>query len=171
MIRIQKATLKDAKLLSELSVKSFLPAHGHSAPVKDIQTYIKANFTEQNYLEELSANNHNYYLCFKEDIIAGYSKVIFDEFCPNIQQKRTTYLSRIYLLEEFYGQGLGKEILEFNLNLCKKNYQEGVWLKVWKENHKAIRFYKKMNFKIVGESGFKISETHSNPNHHMYLAL
>jgi ribosomal protein S18 acetylase RimI-like enzyme len=47
--------------------------------------------------------------------------------------------------------------------------EAGVWLYVWKENHRAVAFYQKMGFEIVGEGLFKISETHYNPNHVMYL--
>mgnify|MGYP000515969351 CR=1 FL=1 len=53
--------------------------------------------------------------------------------------------------------------------LCKENKQAGIWLAVWVENQKGISFYKKMGFKKVGDFNFKISETHSNPNHILYL--
>ena len=32
MITIRKATAKDIHLLASLSVKAFMPAHGHSSP-------------------------------------------------------------------------------------------------------------------------------------------
>jgi len=46
-----------------------------------------------------------------------------------------------------------------------------MWLFVWTENHKAINFYKKAGFKIVGQHDFQISATHSNPNHQMLLTF
>ena len=44
-----------------------------------------------------------------------------------------------------------------------------MWLFVWKENHRAINFYNKAGFKIFGSHDFKLSETHANPNHVMFL--
>ncbi len=169
MNEIVKANLKDAKILSKLSIESFLPAHGHSAPKKEIDEYVSKNFTEENYKKELSNLLNNYYLYFTKNKISGYSKVVFNDTCPDISSRNISYLSRIYFLEEFYGKGFAKELLEFNCKLCKENNQKGIWLKVWIENKRAIQFYKKMGFRIVGESGFKVTENHSNPNYHMYL--
>ena len=78
-------------------------------------------------------------------------------------------MSRLYLLEEFYGLSLGKELFNFNIEFSKQNNQKGIWLAVWIENLRAIKFYIKMGFKKVGSFNYKISETHSNPNHILFL--
>ena len=169
MIVISKATLNDSKLLSEISIKSFLPAHGHSAPKEEINKYLSNSFSITAFEKELKKPENIYYLIYCKNKIAGYSKILLNNKCPEISIKNITYMSRLYLLKEFYGLGLGKKLMAFNINLAKENNQKGMWLKVWVENKKAIEFYSKNGFKIVGKSGFKISETHSNPNHHLYL--
>jgi len=73
------------------------------------------------------------------------------------------------LLQEHYGKNLGADLFNFNILLSKKNKQKGMWLAVWTENQRAINFYTKNGFTIVGSYDFKISENHSNPNHIMYL--
>jgi ribosomal protein S18 acetylase RimI-like enzyme len=78
-------------------------------------------------------------------------------------------MERLYLLKEFYNLGLGKELLNFNIQLAKKNKQLGIWVFVWTENTKAIAFYKKMDFKKVGNHDFVLSPTKTNPNHVLYL--
>ena len=171
MISIRKATQKDANLLSKLSIETFLPAHGHSAPKNDIDSYISENFTVKNFAKELSENTHQYYLLTYNNDVVGYSKIVLNLPCENIDAENITYLSRIYFLKTYYGLGLAKQLLDFNIQICKKNNQIGIWLKVWVKNERAIQFYKKMGFTIVGKSDFRISATHSNPNHHMYLAL
>jgi len=169
MFNILKATKKDAPLLAKLSMETFLPAHGHSAPKAAIDNYMALNFSEENFNAELSDLNNQYYLLYKNDMIAGYSKVVFNQFQKDIGTKNSAYMSRIYLLKEFYDFGLGKVLFNFNLQLCKENNQKGIWLAVWVENQKAISFYQKMGFLKVGDYDFKISETHSNPNHIMFL--
>ena len=72
------------------------------------------------------------------------------------------------MLKEFYGLCLGLELLNFNIDLSKKNNEAGMWLFVWKENPRAISFYKKAGFEIIGSYDFKLTETHSNPNHQMF---
>lgn len=169
MIKIEKATQKNAKILSKISVASFLASHGHSASKEDIDSYVAENFNEENFLVELSNSNFQYYLIYYKGEVAGYSKIVFNSENENIPHKNNALMSRLYLLKEFYGLNLGKELFNFNATLAKQNSQKGIWLAVWVENVKAISFYKKMGFKKVGNYDFRISETHSNPNHILYL--
>jgi ribosomal protein S18 acetylase RimI-like enzyme len=169
LFQIIRATTKDAKLLSKVGKASFLVAHGHSASKEDIKNYVALNFSEDNFLLELENPENLYFLISYNNKIAGYSKIVLNTVNENITATNTTLLSRIYLLKEFYGLHLGKELLNFNVNFSKQNKQSGIWLAVWIENKRAINFYQKMGFLKVGKYDFKISETHYNPNHILYL--
>ena len=168
---ITKATQKDAAMLSKLSVAAFLPAHGHSASKEIIDAYIAANFSEENFKAELSNTKFQYHLLYYNDVIAGFSKITFNTGNPNIKAKNSTKMERLYLLEEFYHLGLGKELMHFNITLAKQYKQACIWLFVWVENTKALAFYKKTGFKNVGTHDFVLSPTKTNPNHVLYLEL
>lgn len=168
-IKIRKATPEDATILSELSILSFMPAHGHSSPKKDIDDYVSQNFSVANLTKELQETTSEFYLLLHNQKPIGYSKLMYDKTDEDVAIKNVTYLSRFYLLPEYYGKGFGKELFEHNIKICKSKKQQGIWLKVWVENEKAIKFYKKMGFINIGSTDFKISETHSNPNHILYL--
>ena len=169
MLSIKKATLKNANLLSKLSISAFIPAHGQAAPKEVVDAYIAANFSEENFRKELSNPKFQYHILYYKEQIAGFSKVIFNFENKNIVDKNATKMERLYLLQEFYNLGLGKELLHFNTVIAKKNKQAGIWLFVWVENLKAIAFYNKMGFKKVGEYDFVLSPTKTNPNHILYL--
>lgn len=169
MITIRKATIEDVDILSSLSEEAFLPAHGHSAPKKDISSYIEANFSVENFKKEIVNPAFKYYLIYHTSNIAGFSKVIFNYPTPHLAVAKVTKMERLYLLEEFYGLGIGLQLMNFNSTLAQKNKQSGIWLEVWIENLRAINFYKKVGFKIVGEANFTVSKTHSNPNYIMYF--
>ena len=64
MLVIKKATLKNARLLSKLSVAAFMPAHGHSAPKEVVVGYIAANFSEEKFRKELSNPNFQYHILY-----------------------------------------------------------------------------------------------------------
>ena len=169
MQKITKATPKDAKILAQIAKASFLPAHGHSAPKKDIDNYLSKNFTEANFIKELENPVNHYYIIYHENEIAGYSKIILNSKNKSIAANNVTKMERMYLLKEFYGLNLGAKLFQYNIEFAKKNNQKGIWVFVWVENKRAIAFYKKMGFIIVGSFDFQVSETHSNPNHAMYL--
>ena len=169
MLFITKATIKDAALLSKLSIASFLPAHGHAASKEIIDSYIATNFSEENFNKELSNPAFQYHLLYYKEEIAGFSKVIFNSGNKNIPPKNSTKMERLYLLTSFYNLGLGKKLMEFNIHLAQQKKQAGIWLFVWVENKKAIAFYKKMGFKNAGDHDFVLSPTKTNPNHILYL--
>ena len=76
MTSIKKATINDVNLLASLSVEAFLPAHGHSSPEKDINIYLEANFSIQNFKKEIANPTFEYYLIYHHNKIAGFSKII-----------------------------------------------------------------------------------------------
>jgi len=169
MISIRKATTNDAHLLASLSIEAFMPAHGHSAPKADISSYIEANFSVENFKKEITNSDFVYYLIYHSSKVAGFSKIIFNDPNIHISDNQVTKMERLYLLKEFYGLDIGLKLMNFNSKLAQKKEQRGVWLEVWIENFRAIKFYEKVGFKIVGKANFTVSKTHSNPNYIMYL--
>jgi len=169
MITIKKATLDEAVLLADTGKRTFLESHGNSAPPADIESYIFAKFNFDIIREELNNPGNIFHIIYYNNKPAGYSKVIFNTSHPNIVAQNITRLERLYLLKDHYDLKLGLRLFEFIVDLSKKSGQVGIWLYVWKENKRAIHFYNKAGFVIVGHKDFKISETHSNPNFQMYL--
>ncbi|MFB0924856.1 MAG: GNAT family N-acetyltransferase [Vicingaceae bacterium] len=169
MIKIIKATENDASILSNIGRQSFIQTHQASASENVINSYVDDKLTLAIFTEELSDSSNHYYLIYYKNKIAGYSKIIMDSPHPNINLEKITKLERLYLLQEFYDYKLGYELFKFNITLSKKNNESGMWLFVWKENERAINFYKKTGFKIIGSHDFELSKDHSNPNHQMLL--
>jgi len=171
MTSIVKAAIKDAELLSKIGTQSFIESHGISASKKDIENYLESKFTKEAFDAELTDSNNIFHILYYNKKPVGYSKIIYNVIQHNIPFENVTKLERLYVLEVFHHLRLGLELFLFNIELSKKNNQKGMWLYTWIENHKAIQFYKKVGFKIVGSYDFKISETHSNPNHQMLLTF
>ncbi len=169
MIAISKVTINDIELLSTLATQTIIESHGHSAPAEDMNTYIAEKYTKAIFEKELSDPDNIYYFIYHNGEPAGFSKIIFN--CPyeGSAIENITKLDRIYILQKFYDQKLGQQLFQFNVDLAKQNKQAGMWLYTWIENARAIRFYEKNGFKIIGSHDFQVSPTHSNPNHQMLL--
>lgn len=169
MVTIVKATTDNAALLADIGRITFIESHGHSAPAADIDAYVATKYTPAVMQQELSDPKNIYHILYYDQQADGYSKIVLHSPHPGMPQQNITKLERIYLLKEFYELKLGYELLRFNIDLSKKNNEAGMWLYVWKENHRAVNFYTKAGFRITGSYDFKLSETHSNPNHRMLL--
>ena len=169
MITIQKAGVNDAALLTGLATQAFIETHEQGVPAPDIASYLAEKMSLQVITEELKDPANIFHLIYYNEKAAGYSKIIFNKPYYKLESQAVTKLERIYLLKEFYGLKLGSTLFLHNTVLSKKAKQDGIWLYVWKINERALIFYKKAGFIIIGSENFKISENHSNPNHIMCL--
>ena len=169
MVSIVKATIKDVETIIEIARVSFVESH-HTSTTKEIMDgYITKSFTIEGIKDELSDPNNLFHIIYYDNQVAGFSKIALNSGHTNIDLGKITKLERIYLLEEFHSLKLGYQLFQFNVELSKTNNQNGMWLFVWDQNAKAIRFYEKTGFKIIGRHDFFLSEDHSNPNHQMLL--
>ncbi len=169
MISINKADKKDFELLAKLGKQTFIESHGHSASAADINAYVEEKYSYDSFKKELENENNIYYTIYHDGRPSGYSKIILNSTDENIPSPNVTKLERLYLLKEFYDLKLGLALFNHNIQISKENNQLGMWLFVWKENRRAVKFYKLNGFKIIGDYDFKISENHSNPNYKMLL--
>jgi len=170
-IQILPFSLAEVETLAQLSRKTFIESHGHSADEKDILAYADLNFSLKKLSADLQDSRIFFNKVYVNDQIAGYSKLILNE--PNALTPVTPLakFERLYLLKDFYGLGLGDRLLTHNIEIALTHKQKGLWLFVWTQNEKALRFYQKSEFKSIGEYNFKISDQHSNPNFVMLKVL
>lgn len=169
MIRIETPTFADLEELTAVAKQTFVQSHGHSASKNDVDSYLEANYSVDIFKAEINNPDFVYRVLFYNNELVGYSKVVYNNPISAINEMNITKLDRIYILEKFHGSGLGVKLFNYNINLAKDNGQLGIWLFTWIENKRAIGFYEKMGFKIVGSYDFKLSANHTNPNHQMYL--
>ncbi|MGB0895714.1 MAG: GNAT family N-acetyltransferase [Flavobacteriaceae bacterium] len=171
MIKIITANATHVNVISEIGKETFLDAHGHSAPKTELDIYTQTTYSLQAVADDLNHPQNIYHILYYNDEIAGYSKIKLNTPFNHKTPENSTKLDRIYFLKKFYGLGLAKTLLNHNINWAKNHNQHGIWLAVWVNNLRAIKFYSKVGFEIVGEYDFNISKTHSNPNHIMYLNI
>lgn len=168
-MQIIKANTSNAEQIAQIGSKTFLEAHSTSGPVEDLNNYLNEKFSIDFIKKELSDPLNIFHVLSVEGQVVGYSKINYNSETTAIHEnKNACKLERLYISAGFYGKKLGYTLFEFNKQLAIENGQSGFWLTVWVENERAIAFYEKLGFKIVGEMLFKVSNTY-NPNYIMWL--
>jgi ribosomal protein S18 acetylase RimI-like enzyme len=171
MIKINRATTNDSKTIVDIGNISVEEAHRDSCSAQDLKEYLEKNYNIEVIKRELSDERNIYHIINFNGKPVGFSKVILDSQHPNIQQKNVTKLDRIYILSDFFDLKIGYKLLQFNIELSKNNNQSGIWLFTWTGNNRAVNFYLKNGFSIVGSHNFQVTETHYNPNYQMFLNI
>lgn len=171
MTTILKATEKDYELIMNIGAVAVEEAHRESCSTEDMQTFLRNTYNEVAIKEELNDSNNLYHIIYYQDKAIGFSKIILNYAHPNIEQQNVTKLDRIYILKEYFDLKLGFTLLQFNIELAKKNNQFGIWLFTWVGNKRAVDFYIKTGFTNIGNHKFKVTETHYNSHYQMLLVL
>lgn len=149
MVEFRKATEKDIPLLRELAEKSWKSAYANILSPEQIDYMLAEMYSEKEISSQLQNSDYHYYLILNNEIPAGFMGFELN------YEKDTTKLHRIYLLEEFKGQGLGKKGLNFLKEKVKENINHRIILNVNK-NNPAIKIYESQGFKVFSEGIFNI---------------
>jgi ribosomal protein S18 acetylase RimI-like enzyme len=71
---------------------------------------------------------------------------------------RALEVARFYLDASCHGTGAAQSLMQAVLDHAASTGHDGLWLQVWEQNPRAIRFYAKAGFVDVGEASFRIGE-------------
>jgi hypothetical protein len=106
--------------------------------------------------EELTDQNSEFYFAELDGKIIGYLKVNVGQSQTEIKDKNALEIERIYVLKEFHGKRVGQILYDKAIQLAKEKSVEYVWLGVWEQNPRAIRFYEKNGFEAFDKHIFKL---------------
>lgn len=169
MISITKAMESDCSAIIAIGKQSVEESHRGSCSAQDMNEFLTRNYNANTIKSELNDQKNIYYVIKHSNQPVGFSKIILNATHENIASSNVTILDRIYLLKEFYGLKLGLELLNFNISLAKQNNQSGMWLYAWIGNVRAVNFYRKAGFAIIGRHKYYVTDTHYDGTHHMFL--
>ena len=115
---------------------------------------MKEQFNRELLIKEVGAKDNIFLLAFWNDDPAGYARLRLNNIPPELPDKNAIEISRIYAATSFIGKGVGHLLMDKSLEIARENGKTTVWLGVWKENDRAIRFYKKWGFQQFAEHDF-----------------
>ncbi|QDP02406.1 GNAT family N-acetyltransferase [Thalassotalea sp. PS06] len=153
-MQVQLATANDAKALSTLMEKSFRDTFSEFNAPDDMDAYCLKNYSEEKQCSEILNSDIVTKLVFVDDVLAGFTQVRPGNSFDSCPLKQPLHLDRIYVGKDFLGTGVGKILFEDALQQAKDLECDGVWLGVWEDNPRAIRFYQKFGFIECGTTSF-----------------
>jgi ribosomal protein S18 acetylase RimI-like enzyme len=158
-LRLVHADASHASVLAKLAQETFCESFEKVNNPEDFWAYVNEAFQVSKIAEEISEPGSLYIIAYVNNEIAGYARVrqskeVNDQF-PG---KKTLELQRIYALAKFIGKGIGKALMNYCLELGRKQGADIVWLGVWERNQRAQEFYKKLGFERFGSHVFMLGK-------------
>lgn len=155
---IRKAIPNDHYLLQQIGRQTFFESFAADNSKENMQKYLEESFATEKMQAELADPNTEFYLAQKGNQIIGYLKLNFGAAQTELQDNKALEIERIYVLKDFHGKNVGQSLYDQAVMVAKQTGSPYIWLGVWEQNPRAIRFYEKNGFVAFGTHIFHLGD-------------
>lgn len=155
---ISTATVNDIKLLQDIGRKTFYETFSAGNSQENMTKYLEEEFSEEKLMSELNNEHSEFYFAVIDDKVVGYLKLNFGSSQTELQDSTSLEIERIYVLQECHGKKVGQVLYEKAMQVAVDKKVNYVWLGVWEENPRAIRFYQKNGFVEFDKHIFRLGD-------------
>lgn len=155
-MKIRKVNIHEVDKLKEIGRLTFFETFASDNSEENMLGYLNSQFSSDKLKTELIDINTEFYFAEVKENVIGYLKVNFGQSQTEMIGKNSLEIERIYVLKEFHGKKVGQLLFEKAVDIAKSKKAEYVWLGVWEENPRAIRFYEKNGFVVFDKHVFKL---------------
>ncbi|MCF2443015.1 GNAT family N-acetyltransferase [Dyadobacter sp. CY345] len=154
-IIIRQASIADLKTVQMIAKETFFETFAEANTEADMQMYLDKNFGENAMKEELDNPYSLFYIAREGEIPVGYLKVNLNEAQTELKDESSLEIERIYVKRAYHGKKVGQILYEKAVDTAMFYKKKYLWLGVWEENQKAIKFYQKNGFVAFDKHIFK----------------
>lgn len=164
-----KAKLSDALRISILLKTVYIQAYAVDGITFEFANFITKRFSTAHIESTLKKNPNQLVIAYQNGNPIGVAEIMYDSTCP-IRKTPAPELSKLYVLERFYGKGIGFGLLKAAEEEVKKNGFSECTLEVYIKNDRAIQFYKRQGYVSIGNVDFPMEfNTYENLVMHKVL--
>jgi ribosomal protein S18 acetylase RimI-like enzyme len=145
-IEIKKASLSDLDSLRNISIKTFIETFSSVNTAENMDNYVQDNFNTDQLTNEIINPDSHFYLATINNETIGYLKINFGKAQTELINEQAMEIHRIYVLQEFHGKKIGQLFIDEVLLIANQKPVDYIWLGVWEENYRALKFYTKNGF-------------------------
>jgi len=158
MFRILKVSPIEIETLQEIGKKTFFETFADSNSESDMQQYLESNFSLQKLQGEVDNACSKFFIAWDGTAAIGYLKVNTGLAQTELQENSSLEIERIYVLQDYHGKKVGQLLYEHALQVAIELNKSSLWLGVWENNPRAIRFYEKNGFVAFDTHIFKMGD-------------
>jgi len=153
-LTIQQVGPSAISTLQSVSREIFLESFADTTSEANMQAYLDSSFSHDKLMGELQHPGSQFYFALAEGNVIGYLKLNTGDAQTEKELEEALEIERIYVLSAFHGQKVGQALLNKALEVARAQQFRTVWLGVWENNERAIRFYTKAGFEVFSSHTF-----------------
>ena len=164
-VHIRKAQASDAAALAQLAEQTFIATYGPHCDHNMVHEHCQKNFGVSQQLAEIENEHCITLLQFVGNELIGFMQMKQTDAPPCVQgitEVNTICLHRYYVTQKWHGKGVALILLKHANEYAKASGAQAMWLGMWQHNQRALAFYQKHGFEIVGEVEYQFGKVIEN---------
>ena len=157
-IRIRRAEEDDALALSQLAERTFRDAFADSNTAANMQLHCAGSYGPALQLGEIRDSSRETWVVDSDRRLVAFVQLRLNAPSPIIPSERSVEIQRFYVEASHHGGGLAHQLMAHVLARAKAAGSATLWLGVWERNLRALAFYRKWGFEVVGEHTFRLGD-------------
>lgn len=158
MIVIRPAKSSDAAALAVIAERTFRETFAADNSEENVNLHCAQKFSTEKQREEISDPQLVTLLAEVAGELAGFAQLRLAQRAACVKADRPAELHRIYVSSEWHGRGVADELMRAICAAAARVASDCIWLGVWERNLKAIAFYRKCGFSVVGDHMFMLGQ-------------
>lgn len=155
-IRVRRATFADAMVIADLGARTFRDTFGADNTEADMNEYLASAFGAGIQAEELADPASTFLIAEAGGSAVGYARLRLGTPPVSVGGDAPVEIARFYADAPWIGRGVGAALMHACLDFARQEDCDVVWLDVWERNFRALAFYGKWGFTVVGSQPFLV---------------
>ena len=157
-IRLRLAAPEDAPALALVAGATFLETFADIIAGQNIVAHVAANNSAEKFGDWIDDAESRVWIAERKATAApiGYALLTTPDLPDIVTGADDVELKRIYILSRYHGGGLAGRMMEAVVAEARSMGKTRLLLGVYAANDRAIAFYRKQGFEIVGDRRFQV---------------
>jgi len=157
-ITIRSVSAADYKTIQTIGKQTFQETFADSNSEENMENYLSESFSDEKIIGELENTDSLFFIAEEGDHVIGYLKLNTGNAQTELQDTEALEIERIYVSSSHHGKKVGQLLYEKAVETAVLKGKDSIWLGVWEENKRAMRFYEKNGFAPFNKHIFKMGD-------------
>jgi len=157
-LRFRTPTSEDARDLAAIGRETFVETFGDLYSPADLQSFLDQVHSPNVVAAEIANPDLMYQVVEDRNELIAYIKIGPVHVPVKHPLPGAMEIWQLYVRAAYIGSGIGSRLMEWANQQFTANSASEVYVSVFSENERAIRFYQRNGFEKIGEYGFLVGQ-------------
>lgn len=158
LITIRRAGPSDAASLAAIAERTFRETFAADNSAENIDLHCTRKFGAEIQRAEIADPQLVTLLAEAAGELVGFAQLRPAQAAACVKSARPAELHRIYVVSQWHGRGVANDLMRAVYAAAARAGSDCIWLGVWERNPRAIAFYRKCGFSVVGDHPFDLGQ-------------